>query len=302
LRYAAALAEHFYGGMTVLTVDDPFLTVAAAAALGEGWMADQTRQALEKFVDDAFPAGKPRLRGWRLMVDTGQPAAEILRIAREAAPDVIVMSTHGVSGVRKRMFGSVTERVLRDTSVPVIVTPAADPGPDSLEQWRDGLEAILVPVDLSPWTAQQLLIAQGLAEAFDTRLIVAHVLEPLHPRAGHEGIGAHADAGRRALAHQRLRELIAAVPARLRPAMAIGAGDPATELSRLATDFAAGAIVMGLHSTPERSQRMGTVTYRLLCQAPVLVVAWPPRRRAQGLENQAWAQSTKGLRPLVPAP
>jgi nucleotide-binding universal stress UspA family protein len=276
LRYAAALAEHFYAGITVLTVDDRFLTDAAAAALGEGWMNVQTRQALETFVDDAFPAGRPKLPEWRLMVETGQPAAEILRVARESAPDVMVMSTHGGSGLRKMMFGSVTERALRDTAIPVIVTPAADPGPDSLEQWRDGLQAILVPVDLSPWTPQQVRIAQGVAEAFDTRVILAHVLEPLHARLGNERIAAHADAERRALAHQRLSELIASLPARLRPAMTIGVGNPATELARIAMEFSAGAIVMGLHSAPERGRHMGTVTYRLLCQAPVLVIAWPP--------------------------
>ena len=282
LRYAAALAEHFYAGLTVLTVDDPFLTDAAAAALGQGWMDHHTQQALEKFVEDAFPTRKPRLHELRLLVATGQPATEIQRVARETEADVIVMSTHGVSGVRKMMFGSVTERVLRDTGVPVIITPAGDPGPDSLEEWKAGLEAVLVPVDLSPWTPRQVRIAQGLAEAFDTRLIFAHVLEPLRARLGDEAIAAHAQATRRAHAHQMLSGLIESVPARLRPAMTIGLGDPATELTRIATEFSAGAIVMGLHSVPERGHRMGTVTYRLLCQAPVLVVAWPPAAALRG--------------------
>jgi nucleotide-binding universal stress UspA family protein len=276
LRYAAALAEHFYADLTVLTVDDPFLADAAEAALGAKWLEQQTRQALEKFVEDGFPTRNPQLRHRRLVVETGQPAAVILRVAGETEADAIVMSTHGMSGVRKMMFGSVTERVLRDTRVPVIVTPATNPGPASLEEWKNGLEAILVPVDLSPWTNQQVQIAQGLADALDTRLIFAHVLEPLRSPPGGERIAAHADAARRAHAHRRLSELIESVPARLRPTMTIGAGDPAAELTRMAIEFAAGAIVMGLHSAPERGRRMGTVTYRLLCQTPVLVIAWPP--------------------------
>jgi nucleotide-binding universal stress UspA family protein len=283
LRYAVALAEHFYAGVTVLTVDDPFLADAAAAALGPAWMNQQTQQSLEKFVQDAFPTRKPRLHGLRLVVETGQPAAEILRVAREAQTDVIVMSTHGVSGVRKMMFGSVTERVLRDTVIPVIVTPAADAGPDSLEEWRAGLKAVLVPVDLSAWTPRQVGIARGLAEALDTRLVFAHVLEPF---PGHldERVAAHADMTRRAHVHVALCELIESIPARLRPAMTIGLGDPATELTRIAHQFSAGVIVMGLHSAPERGHRMGTVTYRLLCQAPTVVLAWPPAAavRAEG--------------------
>jgi universal stress protein A len=276
LRYAAAVAEHFYAMITVLTVDDPVLTAAASAALGENWMEVQTQQALEQFVEEAFPTRKPQLQNLRLVVKTGQPAAEILRVARETQADVIVMSTHGASGVRKMLFGSVTERVLRDTPLPIVVPPAADPGPDSLEEWKQAVQAILVPVDLSGVTPQQVRVAQGLAEAFDTTLIFAHVLEPLRPRLGHEQMAAHADTTRRTDVHQQLSALIASVPAHLRPAMTIGHGDAATELARIATESSAGAIVTALHSAPERGRRMGTVTYRLLCRAPVLVVAWPP--------------------------
>jgi universal stress protein A len=281
LRYAAALAEHFYAGLTVLTVDDPFLSEAAASAVGPGWMKTQTQQALEKFVEDAFATRQPRLREIRLTSETGPPAAEILRVARQTQADIIVMSTHGVSGARKMMFGSVTERVLRDTVIPVIVTPAADAGPDSLEDWRAGLKAVLVPVDLSAWTPRQVRIARGLAEALDTRLVFAHVLEPF---PGHldERIAAHADMTRRAHVHVALCELIESIPARLRPAMTIGLGDPATELTRIAHQFSAGVIVMGLHSAPERGHRMGTVTYRLLCQAPTVVLAWPPAAAVRG--------------------
>jgi nucleotide-binding universal stress UspA family protein len=282
LRYAVALAEHFYAGVTVLTVNDPFLTDAAAAALGPAWMNQHTQQALEQFVEDAFPTRKPRLDAIRMLVATGQPATEILRVARETEADVVVMSTHGLSGVRKMMFGSVTERVLRDTGIPVIVTPAGDRGPDSLEEWKAGLEAVLAPVDLSPWTPRQMRIAQGLAEALDARLVVAHVLEPLSARVEDEAIAAHADATRRAYAHQQLSGLIESVPAQLRPVMTIGLGDPATELTRIAAEFSAGVIVMGLHSAPERGRRMGMVTYRLLCQAAVLVVAWPPAATLRG--------------------
>ena len=43
-------------------------------------------------------------------------------MSREKAVDLIVMSSHGLTGFRKLFFGSTTERVLRETSVPVLVT------------------------------------------------------------------------------------------------------------------------------------------------------------------------------------
>lgn len=52
------------------------------------------------------------------------PATAILDYAREAGVDLIVMSTHGRSGLRRLIYGSVTERVLRSVGVPVLVIPS----------------------------------------------------------------------------------------------------------------------------------------------------------------------------------
>jgi nucleotide-binding universal stress UspA family protein len=280
LRYAAALAEHFYASLTVLTVDDVFLKDAASAAFGEGWLERQTRQELETFVHSTLSGRTLQVADLQLSLAAGKPATEILRTAAETRADVIVMSTQGLSGIRKMVFGSTTERVLRETPFPVIVTPADDPGPASLEAWRQRIETIVVPVDLSEFTPRQLHVARGLAEALGTSLVLAHVLEPLRARPGAAEIAAQADATRRATAHHRLEELAATVPPALKPVIALGAGDPATEIARIATEQSAGAIVIALHASPGTRRQMGTVTYRLLCQAPVLVLAWPPSREA----------------------
>jgi nucleotide-binding universal stress UspA family protein len=274
LRYAATLAEHFYAALTVLTVDDPFLVDSANLAVGEGWLEKETAQELETFVHHAFPGRTPQVAEVRLQRTTGKPATEILRVATESHADVIVMSTHGLSGVRKMVFGSTTARVLRNTHLPVIVTPASDPGPESLEDWRRTIKSVVVPVDLSEHTARQLHVARGLVEALRTSLVLVHVLEPLHILHRNERLKAHAEATRRARASHELESLVATIPPPLAPRTLLAAGDPATEIARIAKEHEAGAIVMALHAAPGR--QMGTVTYRLLCQTPVLVIAWPP--------------------------
>ena len=71
-------------------------------------------------------------------------------MAREQSSDLIVVSTHGLTGMRKLFFGSTTERVLRETTTPVLVTPAHDPGPIRLEDGKQLIGRIIVPVDLPP--------------------------------------------------------------------------------------------------------------------------------------------------------
>jgi nucleotide-binding universal stress UspA family protein len=265
LRYAGALAEHFYADLMVLAVDDPFLTAAAAAAMDQHFLERQTRAALTAFVNETFAIRRPQVPAVREHMVTGRPADEILRCADAFKADVIVMSTHGASGLQKTVFGSVTERVLRHTFLPVLVTPAADAGPESLEAWRAHIHRVLVPVDFSDWTPQQVAIASGLAEALGSQVLFAHVM----PERGGPS---------RLDVHQKLDAMIHSAPVRLRPAMTIGRGDAAAEIARIARDRQADLIVMGLHSSSTRRQHMGHITYALLCETPSLVLAWPPAR------------------------
>jgi nucleotide-binding universal stress UspA family protein len=112
-------------------------------------------------------------------VRTGKPAVEILQQARQGKNDLIVMSSRGHSGVRKMFFGSTTERVLRETPVPVLVTPAERPPGRTLEEIVRHVGHVLAPVDLSPASPHQVSIAAGIAEALSISLLVAHVLEPI---------------------------------------------------------------------------------------------------------------------------
>lgn len=54
----------------------------------------------------------------------GDPAVEILECAAEIGADLIVMSTHGRSGVNRWVFGSVADRLLRSAPIPVLLVRA----------------------------------------------------------------------------------------------------------------------------------------------------------------------------------
>ena len=59
-------------------------------------------------------------------VRTGNAAEEILKAAEEIQADLIAMSTHGRSGLRRLAFGSITDKVLHGASVPVLMVRAAE--------------------------------------------------------------------------------------------------------------------------------------------------------------------------------
>jgi nucleotide-binding universal stress UspA family protein len=276
LRYAAAIAQHLGTRLVVLTVENPLLTEAIDLGMGIVWSPEDSRQELEQFAVRTFGRESGLAATFEYEVAVGKPAAEILRVSRERTCGLIVISTHGRTGMRKLFFGSTTERVLRETTQPVLVTPPADPGPVRLEEAKRLIGRILVPVDLSPASLHQTQIARELAGVLNVPLILAQVIEPAKIRLATRLHLSSLEAVQRAVAEERLNELIATVPRRLHPEALVAYGDPAEELVKIARDRQAGLIVMGLHGSPLLGPRMGSVTYRVLCLSPTLVLAIPP--------------------------
>jgi universal stress protein A len=276
LRYAAAIAEHFAARLTLLTVNDPLISDVADMRMGPAWLPEDSEHELRRFFDEAFEHRTPVGVELALEVATGKPAPEILRVAREHTCDIIVMSTHGLTGVRKLFFGATTERVLRETDLPVLVTPGSDAGPLVLEDVRPIVRRVLVPVDLGPASAAQVQIARGLADALAVPLLLAHVVEPVRFANRAQTHLPNVDAEHRARADQALDDLVETIPPRLKPEGLVVYGDPAEEIAKLAQERQTGLIVMGLQASALAGPRMGSVTYRVLCLTSTLVLALPP--------------------------
>jgi nucleotide-binding universal stress UspA family protein len=81
-------------------------------------LADQAQKHLEEWrVEAEKLVGAPRVSGEKAV---GEPAAEILETAREARADLIVMGTHGRTGLEHALMGSIAERVVRRAHCPVL--------------------------------------------------------------------------------------------------------------------------------------------------------------------------------------
>jgi nucleotide-binding universal stress UspA family protein len=113
------------------------------------------------------------LRNVRLRVTAGDPAAEILRLAEERDADLIVLASHGRGTVGRAVFGSVADRVVRSSSVPVMIVRPRDA---AVEIAPIFLDRVIVPLDGSDLAARALPVAEGLARR---RGLPVHLLRPL---------------------------------------------------------------------------------------------------------------------------
>ena len=251
LRYAAIVAAHFDAPLLVVTVENPLLTEALDLGTGVMWTPDDCTRELQGFVASTFGPDLPAIHSLTYEVAVGQAARRRSCGSPRSDPaGLIVMSSHGLTGARKLFFGSTTERVLRETTVPVVVTPAHDSGPLTTEDAKRLLRRLLVPIDLSGGSADQAQVARTIAQTLDLPLILAHVIEPVrtHLAARLHLPGIQAD--RRERAEERLRELVADWPATIHAEALVVYGDPAEELAKVAHDRQVGLIVVGLHGSP----------------------------------------------------
>ncbi|HVG04402.1 MAG TPA: universal stress protein, partial [Burkholderiaceae bacterium] len=105
---------------------------------------------------------------------TGRAFDQIVRLSTELEADVIVMSTHGLTGFRRVLFGSNAERVVQYSSCPVLVVRATQADQPSEEELR--LRTILVPIDFSASSEEALCTSIAFAQKFDARLVLLHAL------------------------------------------------------------------------------------------------------------------------------
>ena len=128
IRTAAGIAARDDALVTIVHVYEP-----VAYALPEGFILYSPQQLaaltqeFEKLLAgakrDAEAAGARRVQTAQLQ---GVAAAEIIEFARKHDVDLIVMGTHGRTGVRHVLLGSVAERVMRKVRCPVLTVKASE--------------------------------------------------------------------------------------------------------------------------------------------------------------------------------
>jgi len=179
LQQAAALARWYGARLTVLHVR---LTVTPHPDMPEGgpvapWLEADT-EALRARTMAACQAIIAAGTAVDVAVLRGEPVQLVLDMADSLPADLIVMGTHGASGFRRLLLGSVTEKVLRDAPCPVLTVPAAAPAMTSAAV---AFKRILCPIDFSPSALKALQYALALAQEAGGAVTVLYALEYMDP-------------------------------------------------------------------------------------------------------------------------
>jgi len=124
-RFAARLAADLGAEVEVCTVVAPHTSVDPQTGL-----ADDGTQGSSRALRVAEQVAE-ELHGWAVAVSVrvleGRPADALVAHATEEPPNYLVMATHGRTGLRRALVGSVAEAVVRRSPCPVVVVP---PGAD----------------------------------------------------------------------------------------------------------------------------------------------------------------------------
>lgn len=125
LAYALSLADHYHSELTLVQVIMPAQWMSMLEAETPE-MVDRIRLANESkataYMKDKVTSLKERGYVVSAEVRESEPIAEaILNTAQANGVDMIVMSTHGRSGINRWVFGSVAERVVRYADMPVLL-------------------------------------------------------------------------------------------------------------------------------------------------------------------------------------
>jgi nucleotide-binding universal stress UspA family protein len=129
LMGANELAEQFSAELLLVHVVSPFHfypSPEGAAGFNVSAYLEEMVNASQKSLDEVAKKRVSPHLAVRTVVLQGNPADQIVHLAASEKADIIVVATHGWTGWRRFIFGSVAERVVRLASCPVLTVPAPE--------------------------------------------------------------------------------------------------------------------------------------------------------------------------------
>jgi nucleotide-binding universal stress UspA family protein len=219
-------------------------------------LREQASQYLRRIVEQLRNEGA----NVRSIVRMGEAADVILDVLDEEHASLVVMSTHGRSGLQRWALGSVTERVLQASPVPVLAVRSFLESGGPAPRAELDLKKILVPVDSTTMSLEIVAPAIELAQLFGSTVSLLHVCQ---------GPACAVPVPELLVAYDQFRA--GGVP--LEPVLK--QGDPAQQILEACRELEAGLIAMTTHSrTGIVRWRMGGVTDKLLraARVPLLIL------------------------------
>ncbi|HEY6972625.1 MAG TPA: universal stress protein [Candidatus Angelobacter sp.] len=262
LPYVINLARKFNSNIYLCHVVTPSQLMIGAPEAAPFLYEAQRKRSAEELTE---AARLPELKGLKVkaILASGTLEDELIKAINENQIDLIVVGTHGRTGVRRLVLGSVAEKICRIATCPVLTV-----GPDTIFNNKTPFRRILVPTDFSEESTEILPYVLALAREHSAAITFLHVI----PMDAAININAHflADDARRTL-----KKVFGKECGEQKPQFLIEFGHPAEAILRAAVETRSDLIAMGIrHAFAPGIQLRSGVAYQVMAAAtcPVLTV------------------------------
>jgi len=278
--YGIRLAKEFGATLYVCHVID----TTPMAAYGEAviqWV-DQQKAITEYAQEQLSLLIDEQTLDVEQLITVGHPVDEITRLANEKQIDLAITATHGRSGLKRVVLGSVTERLIQTLPCPLMSVRSPEKAVALPRDREISIHKILVGCDFSADSLLSLEYALSLAQEFESELHLVHVIEPpIYKNLFKQAVKSSEDL------RESLREPLDAMLNKMIPEeahhwcrhqTALLAGEPHEQLTQYALVNEMDLIILGIrgHSLVE-SLLVGSTTDRVIRQAQCPVLSVRPK-------------------------
>jgi nucleotide-binding universal stress UspA family protein len=176
IGYGLALAKEFESRLYLCHVVD----ISSMALYAEAHLDPMEHQ--NQIINHAEATLADMTKGkdidWQPLITVGPTVSEISRLVEEKSIDLVIAASHGRSGLRRLVLGSVTEELMRTISCPLLVMRGPEQSEKQHELIEFRLKKIMVGCDFSTYSNLALRYALSFAQEFEAQLHLAHVIEP----------------------------------------------------------------------------------------------------------------------------
>jgi nucleotide-binding universal stress UspA family protein len=220
---------------------------------------------------------------------------EICRLAHTIPADLVVMPTHGRTGLKHVFLGSTAERIVQHSSCPILVTRGSALQANNGSRFR--IKTIVVPVDFSSCSREGLRYAIAFAKGFGAKIILLHATY-LGYIYSCEGTAIYDIPGlqkaARKTAERKMHEFVRSVNfGAVKFETAFTDGSPVTDICAFAKNHDVDLIITSTHGfTGFKHVLIGSIAEQVIRHAPcsVLVVPSHPHVRGANLAKSAAAR------------
>jgi nucleotide-binding universal stress UspA family protein len=266
MPFAAKLADSFGARLFCINVREP----SNYALPPLGWKdLDLARDRDFDTLLQSIQHERPGLLSPHVLKCEGIVWSEVVDAIKKNDIDLVIIGTHGRTGLGRVLLGSQAEAILRHSTVPVY-TIGPNVGPPATQ--RGYLRSIVFATDFGPASLAATPYAVSLAEEFATRLSLVHVF----PHREAETSALHDNA----TACERRLEAMLPTDAKLwaDPTFLVEYGEPSQKIIEVAKSRSANLIVLGAYASSATIPTTHSTVHNVITHAPCPVLTVPPHR------------------------